>query len=355
MMEHKLQFNFAATQKIIRQISRIDQFKGEWKSFDHQGNRYLNELRKIATIQSIGSSNRIEGNTMTDAEVSSLIKNLTISKLQNRDEQEVAGYYDTLETVLNNYEDIDLTISGIHGLHHLLLKYSSKDDRHRGRYKEMNNQVVATYPDGTTRVIFKPTEPYLVQKEMGDLVAWTNQAMSNQEIHPLIAIATFIYELLSIHPYHDGNGRLSRLLTNLLLLKSGYVFVQYESLEHIVEHNKAAYYQALMEGQKHCNQEQECIDKWMLFFLNSLVELIDKLDAKVKAFRVLGGYLNERQKAVLEYVRAYQPVKIGDIIKGLKIYTLASVKKDLQYLVKELELEKLGDNKGTIYIINKNK
>ena len=228
MMEHKLQFNFAATQKIIRQISRIDQFKGEWKSFDHQGNRYLNELRKIATIQSIGSSTRIEGNTLTDAEVSSLIKDLTISKLQSRDEQEVAGYYDTLETVLNNYEDIDLTISGIHGLHHLLLKYSSKDDRHRGRYKEMNNQVVATYPDGTTRVIFKPTEPYLVQKEMEDLVAWTNQAMSNQEIHPLIAIATVIYELLSIHPYHDGNGRLSRLLTNLLLLKSGYAFVQYE-------------------------------------------------------------------------------------------------------------------------------
>jgi len=355
MIEQKLQFDFATTQKMIQQISRIDQFKGVWKNLDHEENKYLRELRKIATIQSIGSSTRIEGSTLTDAEISSLIKNLKISKLQNRDEQEVVGYYDTLETILVNHTDIDLTLSNIHGLHNLLLKYSSKDDRHKGRYKEMTNQVVATYPDGTTRVIFKTTEPYLVQKEIEDVVDWTNQSIAKQEIHPLIVIATFVYEFLSIHPYQDGNGRLSRLLTNLLLINHGYNFIQYISLEHIIEGNKTAYYQALMEGQKDRYNELERIDRWILFFLSSLSELTVKLEAKVEEFRALGGYLNERQKAVLEYIRQNQPVKIGDVVASLQEYTLPSIKKDLQYLVKELEIEKLGKNKGTIYIIRKNK
>jgi len=355
MIEQKLQFDFATTQKMIQQISRIDQFKGVWKNLDHEENKYLRELRKIATIQSIGSSTRIEGSILTDAEISSLIKNLKISKLQNRDEQEVVGYYDTLETILVNHTDIDLTLSNIHGLHNLLLKYSSKDDRHKGRYKEMTNQVVATHPDGTTRVIFKTTEPYLVQKEMEDVVDWTNQSIAKQEIHPLIVIATFVYEFLSIHPYQDGNGRLSRLLTNLLLINHGYNFIQYISLEHIIEGNKTAYYQALMEGQKDRYNELERIDRWILFFLSSLSELTVKLEAKVEEFRALGGYLNERQKAVLEYIRQNQPVKIGDVVASLQEYTLPSIKKDLQYLVKELEIEKLGKNKGTIYIIRKNK
>jgi Fic family protein len=350
-MEQKLQFDFATTQKVIQQISRIDQFKGVWGNLDQEENRYLREMRKIATIQSIGSSTRIEGSSLTDAEISDLIKNLKISKLQSRDEQEVIGYYDTLEAILTNHADINLTLSAIHGLHNLLLKHSIKDDRHKGKYKEMTNQVVAAYPDGTTRVIFRTTEPFLVQKEMEDLVDWTNDAIAKQEIHPLIVIASFVYEFLSIHPYQDGNGRLSRLLTNLLLIKHGYNFIQYISLEHIIEGNKKAYYQALMEGQKDRYNEQERIDQWILFFLNSLSELIVKLEAKVKEFRALGGYLNERQKRVLEYIRQNQPVKIGDVIVGLEEYKSPSIRKDLQYLVKEMEIEKLGNNKGTVYII----
>lgn len=354
MIESELQFDFLATQQIIQKISRIDQFKGEWKTLDQEENKYLKELRKIATIQSIGSSTRIEGNTLTDAEISSLIKNLKVSKLQSRDEQEVVGYYDTLETVLANYNDIDLSVSNIHGLHNLLLKYSSKDDRHRGKFKEMTNQVVATYPDGTTRVIFKTTEPFLVQKEMEELVDWTNHTISNQEIHPLLVICTFVYEFLSIHPYQDGNGRLSRIFTNLLLIKHGYKFTQYVSLEHIVEKKKKAYYQALMEGQKDRQAGQEKIEQWVLFFLNCLIELITKLEVKVTEYRTLGGYLNERQKSILSYIKGHQPVKISDIANNLKEYTSSSIKKDLQYLVKELEIEKIGENKGRVYILKQN-
>jgi Fic family protein len=353
MIEDKLQFGFSTTQRIIQKIGQIDQFKGEWKQLDKSENRYLRELRKIATIQSIGSSTRIEGSTLTDAEIATLIKNLKISKLQTRDEQEVVGYYDTLEMLIEQYKDVDLSISNIHSLHNLLLKYSTKDVRHRGRFKELTNKVVATYPDGTTRVIFNTTEPFLTEKEMNELVEWTNKAFSDAEIHPLIIIGTFVYEFLSIHPYQDGNGRLSRLLTNLLLLKSDYKFVLYVSLEHIVENKKKAYYQALMEGQKDRYKETERIDTWILFFLESLSDLILKLEQKLKEYRKIGGYLNERQKEILAFIQENQPVKSGDISSKLPQYSAATIQKDLQYLVTEFELEKIGNNKGTVYIIKK--
>ena len=353
MIEDKLQFGFSTTQKIIQKIGKIDQFKGEWKQLDKQDNRYLKELRKIATIQSIGSSTRIEGSTLLDAEIATLIKNLKISKLQTRDEQEVVGYYDTLEMLFDNYRDIDLTLSNIHSLHNILLKHSSKDVRHRGRFKELSNKVVASYLDGPTRVIFKTTEPYLTEKEMDELVNWTNKAFSDGDIHPLIIIATFIYEFLSIHPYQDGNGRLSRLLTTLLLLKFDYKFVAYVSFEHIVEKNKKNYYQALMEGQKNRHKGTEQIDKWLLFFLNSLSELIVKLEQKVKEYRVIGAYLNDRQKEIVQYIQQNQPVKKGEIAKDLAQYSAAIIQKDLQYLVTEFEITRMGNNKGTVYIINK--
>ena len=349
MIQEKLQFDFLTTQRIIQKIGQIDQFKGEWKQLDKPENRYLKELRKIATIQSIGSSTRIEGSSLTDIEIASLIKNLKISKLQTRDEQEVGGYYDTLETIIENAHDINLTLSNIHTLHNLLLKYSNKDDRHRGKFKKLTNKVVANYPDGTIRVVFNTTEPFLVEKEMTELVEWTNGTFASRAIHPLIIIATFIYEFLSIHPYQDGNGRLSRLLTNLLLIKSDYKFVLYVSFEHIIEQKKAAYYQALMEGQRNRYKETEQIDKWVLFFLDSLSELMLKLEQKLKEYKDLGGYMNQRQREVLGFIQTNQPVKLGDITPNFPQYSAASIKKDLQYLVTEFEIEKFGNNKGTVY------
>jgi Fic family protein len=351
MLENKLQFDFLTTQKIIQLIGQIDQFKGEWKQLDKEENKYLKALRKIATIQSVGSSTRIEGSSLTDADIASLIKNLKVSKLQTRDEQEVVGYYDTLETIFENYSHIDLSLSSIHSLHNLLLKYSTKDHKHRGRFKELTNQVVATYPDGTTKVVFNTTEPFLVPKEMEELIEWVNKAFSEKLMHPLVVIGIFVYEFLSIHPYQDGNGRISRLLTNLLLIKNDYKFVRYVALENIVEQKKAAYYQALMEGQKDRNSPNERIDKWLLFFLGSLNELVLKLEQKLKEFRQLGGYLNDRQKQVLQFVKEHQPVKIGDLAEGLPQYNAATIKKDLAYLVNELEIEKIGNNKGTVYYL----
>jgi Fic family protein len=351
MFERKLEFDFATTQKIIQKIGQIDQFKGEWKQLDKANNTYLRELRKVATIQNIGSSTRIEGSTLTDAEIATLIKNVKIGKLETRDEQEVIGYYDVLEIIIDNHKNIDISLSAIHSLHNLLLKHSNKDSRHRGKFKELANNVVANYPDGTTKVIFNTTQPFLTEKEMTELVTWTKNALDTKAIHPLIVIATFAYEFLSIHPYQDGNGRLSRLLTNLLLLKTDYTFVLYVSLEHIIEQKKAAYYQALMQGQKDRYQDTERIDEFLLFFLNSICELHSKLEEKMTAYRKIGGYLNERQKEIVYFIKNNQPVKLKNISDSLPQYPKNTLKKDLFYLENEFEIEKIGENRAAIYIV----
>ncbi len=202
-------------------------------------------MRKIATIESIGSSTRIEGETLTDQEVKELLKDIKITKLKTRDEQEVIGYYEVLELIYDNYADIRLSENYIKQLHQMLLKYSIKDERYRGTYKFLTNKVVATHPTGEQRTIFATTEPAWVATEMQELTEWTNEQLEYKSIHPLIIIASFIYDFLSIHPFQDGNGRLSRLLTTLCLLQNNYSFIQYISLENHIEQNKKAYYEAL--------------------------------------------------------------------------------------------------------------
>ncbi|MBK7173333.1 MAG: Fic family protein [Bacteroidales bacterium] len=294
--QNKLNFDFKYNQQIIKLIGFIDSFKGKWNIVEQRENVYLKELRKIATIESIGSSTRIEGAQMTNEEIKELLNNMEITKLKTRDQQEVVGYYDVLELIYESYPQIKISTNDILFLHHRLLKYSIKDDRHRGKYKNLSNKVVANYPDGTQKIIFNTTEPHLVEKEINELIAWTNQQLAIREMHPLVIIAVFIYEFLSIHPFQDGNGRLSRLLTNLLLLKNDYQFIQYVSFENLIEQKKKSYYEALMDGQKDRYSDSERINSWVLYFLDSLQTLIQRLEQKYDVFKSKGGYLNERQK-----------------------------------------------------------
>lgn len=280
-LDQKLDFSFTTNQQIIQLIAEIDLFRGKWEHLAQLHPVFLKELKGMATIQSIGSSTRIEGATLSDAEIEQLIADLKVNKLENQDEQEVIGYYDVLELIFDNAEDIQLTENYIMQLHTVLLRYSTKDSGQKGAYKKVSNRVVASYPDGTQRVIFKTTEPYLVQKEMQELLIWTSKRLENLEYHPLLIIGLFIYEFLSIHPFHDGNGRLSRLLTTLLLIKLDYDFIQYISFEHIIENRKERYYAALMECQRKRNTEEERVDTWMLFFLNALKMVTVKLSLKM--------------------------------------------------------------------------
>ncbi len=348
----KINFNFQTNQQVLTLIAKIDSYKGKWNAIERHENVRLKELRRIATIESIGSSTRIEGATLSDEEIEDLLVKVKVTELKTRDEQEVIGYYETLELIYENYNEIPLTENYIKQLHQNLLHYSQKDTRHRGKYKSLSNKVVATYPGGRQKVIFNTTDVYLVESEMNDLLRWTNEQLEKREIHPLIVIALFVYEFLSIHPFQDGNGRLSRLLTTLLLLKNDYLFVKYVSLESLIEKSKRDYYRALMEGQKNRNKKNEKISKWVLFFLRKLDELTQKLEVKYKELATNGGYLNERQKKIKEYLKKNQPLKISDIAKNFKEIKMSTLKKDLQYMKREKIIKTLGKGKGTIYLVN---
>jgi len=359
---NKLIFDFQTNQKVLNLISQIDLYKGKWNITERQENIYLKELRKIATIESIGSSTRIEGGTLTNKEIEKLLSDVKITKLKTRDEQEVIGYYDTLEIIYENYENIRLTENYIKQLHQNLLRHSDKDTRHRGQYKSLSNKVVANYPGGIQKVIFNTTDVHLVENEMRDLINWTIEQFEKKEIHPLITLSNFVYEFLSIHPFQDGNGRLSRLLTTLLLLQQDYMFIQYVSFENLIEKTKKEYYRALMEEQKNRNpsvaglgKENENISKWVLYFLNQLNILTQRLDAKYDVYKSKGGYLNERQKEIKEYLKENQPLKISDLAKKFKNINFNTIKKDLQYMKKEQIISSIGKGKGTVYIIEKDK
>lgn len=348
-IETKLAFGSKKYLQISKLLSQIDTFKGAWQEMEFKEARYLKELRQMATVASVGSSTRIEGVQMTDTEIEKLLGSVKINKLEKRDEQEVVGYYETLTLILENYPEIKLEERYIHQLHGILLQHSRKDKSHKGRYKQLSNKVVANYPNGTQKVIFNTTEPHLTQHEVEQLLAWTNAALQAEEIHPLIIVGTFVYEFLSIHPYQDGNGRLSRLLTTLLLMQEEYDFVQYISFEHVIESRKDEYYKALMQGQKDRYQEEEKIDAWLIFFLKCMVDLTEKLKAKYANYRKIKLALNDRQKSILAFIKKEKTTKIGAIEAALKGESRNTIKKDLRFLLNEGLLLRTGSGRGVQY------
>lgn len=351
-MESKLTFDFKTNQQIIKKVAFIDSFKGKWTGLEVKESIYLKELKQIATIESIGSSTRIEGSTLTDKEVKQLIDSVKITSFKTRDEQEVVGYFEVLHLILDSYDSIEIKENHIHHLHKSLLQVSSKDESHRGKYKKLSNKVVANYPGGAQKIIFNTTAPFLVKGEMENLILWTNESIKQEELHPLIITAVFVYEFLSIHPYQDGNGRLSRLLTTLLLLRQGYDFMKYASMEIEIEKRKKEYYKALMNGQKNRGTKEEIMDEWVLFFLGTLEATIKKLEDRYAKIKNRRNYLNERQKKLLQFIQANEPVKISDVTSSLKEYTSYTLKKDMKYLTEEGVIKKLGKARATIYVIN---
>lgn len=348
-IERKLDFGSKNHLVISNLLGKIDLFKGEWSHIEKSESRFIRELRQIATVSSIGSSTRIEGAILTDLEIEKLLKNIKISKLEKRDEQEVVGYYEALEVVLEQYPNLEISERYLHQLHGILLKHSTKDKSHKGQYKQLSNKVVANYPDGKQKVIFNTSEPHLTQFEIQDLLTWTNQSLTSEELHPLIIIAVFIYEFLSIHLYQDGNGRMSRLLTTLLLLRSDYNFIQYISFEHVVENSKDQYYKALMAGQRHRYTKDEKINEWLIYFLSSLVVLTEKLKEKVSKFSSIELILNDRQRKILNYVKDNKSTTIGLIESALNVESRNTLKKDLIFLVNENLILKTGKYRGVQY------
>ena len=238
------------TPEVLTLIAEIDEFKGAWRALGTLAPERLSALRRVATIESIGSSTRIEGSKLSDRDVERLLANLEIKSFATRDEQEVAGYAEVMETIFHAWPEIPVTENHIKQLHRDLLRYSEKDDRHRGEYKTLPNSVAAFDDAGQQiAVVFETASPFDTPRLMAELVAWLREAQELKRLHPLLVIAIFTVVFLEIHPFQDGNGRLSRVLTTLLLLKAGYAYVPYSSLEGVIENSKEGYYLALRQTQ----------------------------------------------------------------------------------------------------------
>jgi len=304
------------TPDLLNLLSEVDEFKGAWRALGTLAPERLNALRHVATIESIGSSTRIEGSKLTDREVEKLLSKIEIKKFDSRDEQEVAGYAETMETIFHSFDDIPITENHLKQLHRDLLRYSQKDERHRGEYKKLPNNVVAFDADGKmVGVVFETATPFDTPRRMTELVAWLKDARELGRLHPLLVIAVFTVTFLEIHPFQDGNGRLSRILTTLLLLQAGYIYVPYSSLESVIEQSKDNYYLALRQTQQSIHTETPNWQPWLLFFMRALQQQKRRLAAKVEREKGSLALLPELAVKVLDYVRDHGRVTTRDMVR----------------------------------------
>lgn len=341
--------SLSITPELLRLITEIDEFKGGWRAQDSQNPEYLQALRRVATIESIGSSTRIEGVKLDNSEIEELLSRVGKTSFLTRDEQEVAGYAEVMEMVFENYTEISITENYIKQLHAMLLRHSEKDIRHRGEYKKHPNSVEAFALDGARLgVVFETTTPFDTPAQMRDLLAWTRETLEDNSYHPLIVTGIFNVVCLAIHPFQDGNGRLSRVLVNLLLLKSGYSYIPYASLESIVEKNKDAYYLALRRTQRTLHDNKIDWLPWLRFFLNALKRQKDHLLEKTKA---LGQYaeLPHESMLIMQYMESNQRITIREAEKLITTVSRPTIKNRFAQLVKQGLLARHGKGRGAWY------
>lgn len=333
---------------VLNLIAELDEFKGRWEMLGRLAPDILRSLRKVATIESVGSSTRIEGACLSDHEVEVLLANLDISCFKSRDEEEVAGYAEAMGTVFDSWEQIPLTENHIKQLHGMLLKFSSKDTSHRGEYKTLPNNVEAFDADGKRiGVIFETASPFDTPRLMTELVEATRRELAVRELHPLLSISAFVVHFLAIHPFQDGNGRLSRVLTTLLLLQAGYRHVPYSSLERVIEENKDGYYRALRQSQQGIRTEAENLDTWVRFFLQSLRTQKDVLLRKIERERRLEK-LPHLSEQIVTLARERGRVTISEAVALLDI-NRNTAKLHLRQLVESGHLELHGTGRATWY------
>jgi len=304
---------------LLELISEIDEFKGAWRALGTIAPDRLNALRRVATIESIGSSTRIEGSKLSDREVEQVLARLEIKKFATRDEQEVAGYAEVMETVFHSWSDIPITENHIKQLHRDLLRHSSKDERHRGEYKTLRNDVGAFDENGKMiGVVFETAMPFDTPQRMAELIAWLKDARELRRPHPLLIIAVFIVVFLEIHPFQDGNGRLSRILTTLLLLQAGYAYVPFSSLESVIENSKESYYLALRQTQSTLHSGEINWQPWLLFFLRALQQHKRRLAVKVEREKAALASLSELAVLIMDFVQAHGRVTTRDMVREHK-------------------------------------
>lgn len=329
-------------------IAQIDEFKGSWITGAQLSPQVLGRLKRSVLITSTGASTRIEGARLSDEDVEKLMRGINIQKFTNRDKQEVKGYYELLENIFNSWEKLRFNENAIKHFHQELLKYVDKDKTHRGEYKKQENKVYMVDDlKNPIAVLFDTTPAYLTPKEMQELVEWTQAALKEKKYHSLLIISNFLVEFLNIHPFQDGNGRLSRILTNLLLLKEGYSYMPYISHEKLVEDNKPEYYIALRKSQKTIKTKREDIASWLDFFLTIFLkqsQMAVELLSKEKVEKLL----TNKQLVVWEYLNKVDKSTPLEIAEKTKV-AYGTVRQALDKLMRLKKIERFGQGRSTRY------
>lgn len=339
------------TPEMLSLIGEIDEFKGAWKLLGRLRPERLSALQKVATIESIGSSTRIEGSKLSDREVEQLLSNLKTYSFISRDEQEVAGYAHVCEEIFQSFSIIAFSENVIKQLHGWLLKFSTKDQRHKGEYKKLSNNVEAFDESGISLgILFETASAFETPMRMQELIFWTREHLENKTLHPLLIIGVFIVEFLAIHPFQDGNGRLSRVLTNLLLLKEGYVYASYSSLESIIERNKESYYLALRRTQGSLKSDNQNFTPWLTFFLRSLQKQKIHLEQKISKEESLFIHMPELAGRILNLVQTHGRLSLSDIERMLNA-NRNTIKKHLAILAHQGDLVRIGKGRATEYTL----
>lgn len=317
-------------------MGRLDRFLGRWQKLKMQSPEQIEQLRMVATIESVASSTRIEGAQLSDEQVRDVLAGITIDSFSTRDEQEVRGYRDLLELIREQHETLQVTESSLKEFHRILLQHSEKDAWHRGNYKQMSNRVErgGGWPP---IVVFRTAEPAEARWWMERLVAELDGAWSDPAWHRLVLIADFILWFLAIHPFQDGNGRLARAVTTLLLLKAGYEYAPYASLERVIEERKIDYYIALRASQAAAPRDARNYGDWLGCFLSALEAQQQVLEGRV-ARSAQRQPLPAAQGLIIDLITERGPLTTPEIASALHIPA-----RTVRYHVARLTQNKLLD------------
>lgn len=344
----RLSLSGETIEALYQKIAVIDAVKHTFILTGHLLPQTIDRLTQSVIVTSTGASNRIEGNLLSDNDVEAIYKKMRIRSFKTRDEQEVAGYIEMLERIFNHYPNIPLNESNILQLHRDMLQFSTKDERQRGQYKFGSNRVEAKDQNGNiVGVIFEPTPPFLVKKEMGELLGWYDWAIQHSGKHSLILIANFIFEYLAIHPFQDGNGRSSRLLSNLMLLQNGYGFTKLVSHEKIIEAQKADYYLVLNKTQKSWKTEEEDMEAWLLFIMDVFLKQAQEVQSLLEADQ-FEYVLSEKQQAFWTWAKTQETFSRKDVVEALG-YGNRTTEEIIKKLYNLKKLERFGEGRATRY------
>lgn len=342
-------FNYAEIGKqkwdseILGLVAAIYKEVGKQELYLKQRPEELEKLVEIAKIQSTEASNAIEGIVTTDTRIRQLVEEKTTPK--NRSEQEIAGYRDVLSIIHESFDAIPITRNYILQLHKIL--YSQTNNPIAGQTKNVQNYISATYPDGHTAVLFTPLAPYETPAALDRICEEYNRVIGNLELEPLVAIPVFIHDFLCIHPFNDGNGRMSRLLTTLLLYRNGFYVGKYISLEAKIAKNKDLYYDALAAAQEGWHDGSDDPVPFIKYLLGTILAAYKDFEDRFA--------LVERKLPALDTVRMATQNKIGrftkqDIRELCPALSLSSIEGALRKLVALGELRREGSGKNTCYV-----